>query len=437
MTEQTSLFETCVVCGTCLDNEREEFFNNASERICASCESSRFECADCEEEIINEGRFENDNGEFICKICYENYYSCEVCGNIIHSDDAYHAPDDRVYCEECFNDRYTCCYACGDTISHIDSYSAHGEAFCQECFDERFGYCEGCGGVFDNDCIYYSEEDDCDYCDSCHEQNESRSIHDYSFKPSPDYKLSPSKERQRRALYFGVELEIENRDGKVSNGDKAEEITDDNIYCKYDGSLNNGFEIVTHPFTWYWYKDTGKEYFDNLLSNLKKDGFVSYNAKTCGIHIHMSKNQFSTTHLFKFLKIFYDSANYNFIKTISQRTINSSQGSCQWGREPENQTVAQQIQKCKTKHDPNRYTAVNIQPSNTIEVRIFRGTLNAPSFHKNLQFVKSLYEYTKDESIQKVSLENYIKYIVRHRKEYTQLYQFMLKKNLIPKLEIR
>ena len=101
------------------------------------------------------------------------------------------------------------------------------------------------------------DNDDEFYCSNCFPQV---NILDYTIKPSPLFKVDLKKEKiKRENLYFGVELEVENMENTISNNDMAERIIDYGVYCKSDSSISNGFEVVTHPFTWDWYKDEGKD----------------------------------------------------------------------------------------------------------------------------------------------------------------------------------
>ena len=55
------------------------------------------------------------------------------------------------------------------------------------------------------------------------------------------------------------------------------------------------------------------------------------------------------------------------------------------------------IYKAKKKDgNSERYVAINLKNSQTIEIRIFRGTLNFNSFMKNIEFAHALFMYTKE-----------------------------------------
>ena len=84
-------------------------------------------------------------------------------------------------------------------------------------------------------------------CRCCYEEQTctDHTIHDYYYKPSPIFFGEGLR-------YFGVELEV---DAGGESDDNAAQIIDianacdEHIYCKHDGSLDDGFEIVTHPMT--------------------------------------------------------------------------------------------------------------------------------------------------------------------------------------------
>lgn len=259
------------------------------------------------------------------------------------------------------------------------------------------------------------EEEDEEDCDM-----NSAYINNYSYRPSMKFhKLSNENEN---APFFGIELEVER---KNSNGLKhkymAGMIEHEHWYFKTDGSLTDGFEIVTHPMTFNYIKQA-ENTFSNSLKLLVENGYNSYDANTCGMHIHISKNNFTTWHLYRFLKFFVE--NKEFITSISQRKIEKLK---KWANiEDDNDTSL--IYKAKKKDGNNeRYVAINLKNSQTIEIRIFRGTLNFNSFMKNIEFAHSLFMYTKENK--DISLEGFKSYI-ESSCDYCNLKKFINLKNL-------
>jgi hypothetical protein len=274
---------------------------------------------------------------------------------------------------------------------------------------------------WESDCQYHSEpesDDDDDDDDDC--DMDSACINSYSYRPAMKFhKLSNENEN---APFFGIELEVER---KNSNGLKhkymAGMIEHEHWYFKTDGSLTDGFEIVTHPMTFNYIKQAEKTFSDSLKL-LVENGYNSYDANTCGMHIHISKNNFTTWHLYRFLKFFVE--NKEFIVSISQRKMEKLK---KWAN-IEDDNDSSLIYKAKKKDgNSERYVAINLKNTQTIEIRIFRGTLNFNSFMKNIEFAHALFMYTKENK--DVSLDGFKMYI-ESSCDYSNLKKFINLKNL-------
>ena len=117
--------------------------------------------------------------------------------------------------------------------------SKHICAHCGCVFD--YVACDRCGClVRTDDACYDSDDDATPYSDSCY-QNLAW-IHNYSYKPEPVFYVVGDR-------YFVVELEVDDGGEIHANAKRITDLTDGQIYCKHDGSLNDGFEVVTHPMT--------------------------------------------------------------------------------------------------------------------------------------------------------------------------------------------
>ena len=93
-----------------------------------------------------------------------------------------------------------------------------------------------------NEDALYEDGGDYPYCRECFEKLNNFAIKNYSYKPEPIFYGSGP-------LYLGVELEIDKGGEEDSNAQKLLDIANENderIYCKHDGSINDGFEIVSH-----------------------------------------------------------------------------------------------------------------------------------------------------------------------------------------------
>lgn len=408
----------CINCGKAGNMEYDNEF------YCEDCFNDNFYlCGYCQEYFPKDDMVKID-GDYCCEDCAsENFTYCENCSECFpNADVRFSEVDQRFYCEYCFNRYYTYCAIRGREIAQSDCQSFEGDYCCEDCFNNHHGYCDNCQEYYPLDELTYSDENDCYLCGNCYV--ETTTIQSYSFKPKPEF--FKNKNEKNEKFNFGLELEVENSKENISNDEMAKAIEEKYWYFKYDGSLDNGFEIVTHPFTYNYYKSTLKEKFENLLNKLKSNGFSSYASNTCGIHIHLSKDAFSTTHLYKFMKFVYE--NENFILLISQRQqaqLNT------WA----NISYSKQglVNRAKTKKNDSeehsrRYTACNLT-SHTLEVRVFRGTLNVTSFHKNIEFLKALYDFTLMTGIKDINIKNFKTHILKNSKQYNCLVDFLSNKH--------
>lgn len=404
-------------------------------------EQEVLQCADCLEEISSDDYVDN-NGDPICEDCNDNYTSCSSCDEVLHNDDSYISFRDETWCQDCYTSRFSTCDDCNEVVRNDDICQVHGRSgsaryVCDDCRSDYY-WCEDCDE-------YVHEDNYCenDLCNSCHDDrygsdddddgSSSSSSQDiirsYTYKPTPIF----HKVSDNDNVYLGIELEVERGDSSIRHNEMAELINNDFLYFKNDGSLSNGFEIVTHPMTISYIK-RNKNVWADILNQLRSNKYRSYDTKTCGMHIHISKNAFTTWHLYRFMKFFVDNA--DFVTKISQRKIENLD---RWaaltdtpGSSDKEYTQDKLMYKAKKKYgNGKRYLAVNLQNDKSVEVRIFRGTLNDSSFFKNIEFVQSVYDYTKSVPDADMSLKSFLTFI-KDVNEYPYLRKFIADKNINP-----
>jgi hypothetical protein len=228
---------------------------------------------------------------------------------------------------------------------------------------------------------------------------------------------------------MGFELEVES--GGNSRRDGAEVVTNalgERIYLKEDGSLSDGFEIVTHPHSLNEYQQN----FDwSALSQLRRLGFRSWDTSTCGLHVHVSRTAFGIVgsrrditkvqaHELRFMKLIYD--NNRQISRLAGRT--SSYATFD--------DKGRLVQKVKHGHQENgRYAAVNSENSETLEVRVFRGSLKPERVLMALELVQAAVEYTRDlhvsASNKALSWMMFTRYVADNAETYPNLFIAMEK----------
>jgi hypothetical protein len=401
-------------------------------------EQQIYSCADCQEQVTSNDYLDN-NGEVICESCNDDYFTCDGCSDTCHTD-YLNSANDSCYCNDCYTDRYTSCDDCGDYERNDDTTTVYGSngrqrVVCHDCRDDNYGWCDPCDEYVHED-NYHSDN----MCNGCYDDrhgyddedssgNESSIINGYGYKPRPTFFKMSDKDD----VFLGIELEVERGDSSIRHVPMAEMINHDFLYFKTDGSLNDGFEIVTHPMTISYIKQN-KNVWADILNQLRSNKYRSYDTKTCGMHIHVSKNAFTTWHLYRFMKFFVD--NSDFITKISQRKIENLD---RWAALTDNPSESykeyseeQLMYKAKKKSgNSKRYLAVNLQNDKSVEIRIFRGTLNDSSFFKNIEFVQALFDYTKSVPDKDMGLQSFLTFI-KDNNEYPYLRKFIADKNLNP-----
>jgi hypothetical protein len=270
----------------------------------------------------------------------------------------------------------------------------------------------------------------------------SRLIHDYSYRPDAIFHSTNKDER----LFFGIEIEVEAKDDLRESAEYAHQLESmDLAYLKHDGSLNNGFEIVTHPMSHDFFKNEASDFFAVMEGLRSQQGIrvKSWDTKTCGLHIHISRTGFSGgAHMHRFLNLVY--SNPDLYSTLAGRT------SDQWAkftdiiqreyaRNSEGDRVPDLINggyqiiskrsfmhKLGSERNSDRYSAVNTLNRETLEMRIFRGTVNSETVKAHLDLAHASVEYTRTLTVQDVregalSADNFMWYVFQNEALYPEL----------------
>lgn len=132
-------------------------------------------------------------------------------------------------------------------------------------------------------------------------------IRNYSYKPEPVFRFTDAQADTivRTAPFMGFELEMECVDANIGRAATARQLTDHFnglVYCKEDGSLNYGLEMVTHPGTIeFWREDVDW----SVLANIAQQGVRAWDTTTAGLHIHLNVRSFqSRSHFARFYMLF-------------------------------------------------------------------------------------------------------------------------------------
>jgi hypothetical protein len=320
---------------------------------------------------------------------HEEFFCCEDCSDYFHSDD-------------------------GTTVYSGDS------TVCNSCLEDNYTYSD----IQDR---YISNED------WENEQEEDEPEYEYigsyhSSKRNLGHIPSSYDLRSPRVL-LGLELEIEvddnyNKDtrAKVLLDGMSDYKDEDGIrhtYClmEEDGSLDNGFEMVT-AYTGLDVHKAQLQYFKNRTA-----GLTSHDTSTCGLHVHVCKSSMTTLHAAKMVLFINDPENIGLVKAIARRSnasyskIKNKKDDKHWLRDSVHSSKDKDEQIRRMNSD--RYEALNFKNDRTIEFRLFKGTLKYETLIACLEFSFACWHFTASASTSELTTSKFLAFICmpEHRKD--------------------
>ena len=326
-------------------------------------------------------------------------FYCEGCNEYFDSeeDGDYFEEGDGWYSYEWLDDNLTRCEDCNKYIfdDYNDKIYIEGYGYiCEHCYNIGcYGTCENCGCAFHTDDLMVDNYGDY-FCNSCYEDENGghdrrvRCYHEHKNEFTP-YKL----ENEKNPYYIGFELEMEHKDNTTQNEAEALDILQNlNVVFEEDGSLNNsGVEVISQPQS-YNYIMKNKDKIKHAFEEVVKLGYISHNSSNCGLHFHFTRpknDKYTIQRVWLILETFK-----NEIKQITRR--NGDDHWCKWLSDNTYEKIKALNSDYINDHkDGDRYKALNNTNTNTIEFRIFKGTLNFETFISDLQFLNNIYKLAK------------------------------------------
>ena len=380
--------------------------------VCKSCDSSIYWCKHCNKyHHVNVHRIYVDI-DGISTICHKSwakhYFRCTMC-NQTHGLDARSTISNTI-CTACAKDIILCEHCERPTLlSNV--IQSEGLSICQRCA-RNLGTCDSCkkqslttASTYEDNSLYL--------CKTCRHATGKATRWNWRHRPKFIPHTLPD---EKNPILIGIENEISaNHKTKVVNDyDLANQVTklysEDLVYIMYDGTIDYGFEIVTHPMSYEFFKTLN-------LNAIVPKGTVE--SKTTGMHIHISRTAFTEYSLYLFMR--FISTNPVFITAIAGR---SPGGAHQWALTPEGEVV----EKAKGRRGHSKYVDVNIDHRESIEIRIFKGATETDQVLRNVQFVYSLAQYCNTTD-PKLTLNHYSNWL-SSQKEFTTLQSYVLTQSL-------
>ena len=330
----------------------------------------------------------------------DDYFVCAECGEVKPCEES-NEVDNELICDSCIDENYVWCEH-EEVYTRYDNSvcAANGEYYTEQFADNHMSSCTGCDQYFMWDDMVEARDTGDMYCHECAEDElyqdcdgdwyesieETGTIKEYSYKPEPNFHGTGEK-------FIGMEWEVD----RVNVGNKYEDADEvfgggDLWYCKYDGSLDYGFEAVSHPATpEYWLEEVPFDWYCRELQ--EREYAESANA---GIHFHINRSFFKSTRCIGHLIRFFEE-NYSSIYKFAERIEESNHFCRSYGfensflEENNDETLYQ-----KARNDFERYRAVNVRNASTIEFRIFQSVLRPEVIKSFIQFIDIITDLAND-----------------------------------------
>ena len=365
-----------------------------------------FVCRNCNASYEDSADSITIYGRHYCPECRGNIsVRCGVCGGV-HKYSEMMLSAGMLVCASCAGLHFFTCGECGKLMGRAGSRTVEGKRLCLSCL-LNYVRCNECGMYLKRNTKNAVRSEDGWYCKKCYSEIEKYEKNDeyvrsYAYKPAPLFSTTSKKDNvvpNNRNLYLGFELEIGGKENSVNSLDpKIVGTFLPNTYCKSDCSIDDGFEIVSHPATLKFHM-AAKKRFERCMEILKRRGFEDGNA-TCGLHVHVNRAFFEGKEDAIPKLIMLMDKHYGDVLRLCGR---SEARARQWSarNNSEVKTPAYYREKygeSRQFHCPTRYVAVNLNNTNTVEIRIYRSTMSWKKFAACLQFTDQLARFACSRS---------------------------------------
>ena len=290
------------------------------------------------------------------------------------------------------------CKHCGKTVPlNSARITEDGDVICSRCADDEYIQCCHCSN-------YISRSSNRVICKACDERVYSRVINNYSTKPIPRFK-SRIYEGDKGVRFFGLELEFNCLSPAGAYALFNDLYKDHWIYNKSDASVSNGVEIVTNPMD----RSNAKKLLNRMADGLEQisSDIRSYK-DNAGIHIHVNRKSVDPIDVYKLGYLFnykMPSEYKRLIYYISNRLSTSTDTTddfhyCSLGTRKDKTTLG--------KPTGDRYNAINLQNTSTIEFRLFKTVADPEIIESYIEFTDKSLEYCHTHSLKQMNIPSFI-----------------------------
>jgi len=310
------------------------------------------------------------------------------------------------FMNEHFSYHFFHCHDCEAIFHEDEEHNAYDDySVCQHCADHNYRYSDRNS--------YWVRDDDED-----HEEHEH--IREYHTSSENLGHIPSRYDIRKPRVLLGLELEMEIKDS-YSRDERAGELLDnlgsytdpegltyDYALCEHDGSLDHGFEMVTS----YTGLDVHAQQLKFFEGGLR--GAISHDSDNCGLHVHICKADMTTLHGAKMILFINDQANHKLVRAIARRDdseyakIKNKKDDTYWLKD----AVGCDTKRAQLRSlNADRYEALNFKNTNTVEFRLFKGSLVYSTIMSCLEFTYATWFFCRESSNKNLTTEHFLKFI--------------------------
>lgn len=412
------------------------------------------ECACCGELHPADELIETASRDMVCADCILRYYTrCDHCGEWTPTEDLepVYNDDERqtlagLWCPDCIREDAHECVCCSQFFTDIcieDEYApeyGHCVSMCHCCYEDSYIMCEECGDLISIDRA--EMVGGVWYCHCCAPETRNEFVENYGSTYATQFLALDGESASRsNTPFLGIELETDCENCFDDAASYLHGLFGGWADLKSDCSIGDGgIEIAAQPqtprfaLTSYLWHDAIKE--------LSRMGATSHDAGTCGLHVHIDRVFLNAPYMACTLDRLFQTHRKEWYK-FSRRTPGQLETYAKFGvseygvlMTPKQKREAWNVDKRKY----DRYQVVNLSNIETIEVRLWRGTLREKTFRATIEATAALaylahdLSETEAENVELWTWHSLTLHMVntlkRYRLPYSDLLEYLSEKGL-------
>jgi hypothetical protein len=330
-----------------------------------------------------------------------------------------------------------------DSETHSVGQGHRADTWCDLCFQEDAVYVENRDEYWARDDAYHHESDGCYYSyeeDEYDEDDDDSQDSDLLMSYSTNVLNYLTKDSRIQSsphgdFLMGIEFEMETKEGCSVNAavsDVRSQLGEHYCVCKSDGSLGSyGLEIVTAPRGL-------AEHIKNFKRWEIDSSYRAWDTKRCGLHVHIDSHAFTQMTLGKFLMLINSETNVDFIRKIAGRHPHTDEQARSYCASEYQEVLVNPSKAVKGKSH-ERYRMVNLQnlgvkeskrltsttaydgKYDTVELRIFRASLNKPRMLAQIEFTHACVNFCRVASWRDLNQISFVKWLKTVSSSYPNL----------------